>query len=80
MESLPAVRFARDSAILIAVAALIVIGGFSVTKAYYLSLLTYAGLYGIAALGLFVLFGCAGQISLGQAAFFGVARMPPPSW
>jgi branched-chain amino acid transport system permease protein len=38
---------------------------------YALSLLLYIGIYGIAALGLNLLTGCTGQISLGHAAFFG---------
>lgn len=43
-----------------------------IQNSYYLSLLTYASIYSIAALGLFLLFGYAGQISLAQAAFFGM--------
>ena len=46
--------------------------GALVTKSFYLSMLTYAGIYAIAAIGLQILFGLAGQISLSQAAFFGV--------
>jgi branched-chain amino acid transport system permease protein len=38
---------------------------------YYLSLLIQIGYYGIAALGLNILVGCTGQISLGHAGFFG---------
>lgn len=38
---------------------------------YGLSLLIYIGIYGIGALGLNLLTGCTGQISLGHAAFFG---------
>lgn len=45
--------------------------GFLLTKAYHLTLLTYSGIYAIAALGMFILFGYCGQISIGQAAFFG---------
>ena len=41
-------------------------------KPYHLTLLTYSGLYTIAALGMFLLFGLCGQISVGQAAFFGI--------
>lgn len=38
---------------------------------YALSILILIGIYGIAALGLNLLTGCTGQISLGHAAFFG---------
>lgn len=40
--------------------------------AYYLTLMILSGSYAIAALGLTVLLGYAGQVSLGQAAFFGI--------
>jgi branched-chain amino acid transport system permease protein len=39
---------------------------------YELSLLIYIGIYGIAALGLNILTGYCGQISLGHGAFFGL--------
>ena len=42
-----------------------------VLNAYYLNLLIQIGYYGIAALGLNILVGFTGQISLGHAAFFG---------
>src|SRR5210317_989246 len=40
--------------------------------AYYLNLLIQIGYYGIAALGLNIVVGFTGQISLGHAAFFGL--------
>ena len=40
-------------------------------NAYYLNLMIQIGYYGIAALGLNILVGFSGQISLGHAAFFG---------
>ncbi len=43
-----------------------------VFNSYILSLMIYIGIYGIAALGLNLLTGCTGQISLGHAAFFGL--------
>lgn len=46
--------------------------GLFVTRSFYLSILVYAAIYAIAALGMCLLFGFAGQISIGQAAFFGV--------
>ncbi len=39
---------------------------------YYLTLMILSGSYAIAALGLTVLLGYAGQVSLAQAAFFGI--------
>lgn len=42
-----------------------------VLNAYYLNLMIQIGYYGIAALGLNIVVGFTGQISLGHAAFFG---------
>jgi len=42
-----------------------------VVSNYLLTLLIQIGFFGIAALGLNILVGCTGQISLGHAAFFG---------
>src|SRR3954462_3376241 len=41
-----------------------------VLSAYWLSILIQIGIYGIAALGLNILVGFTGQISIGHAAFF----------
>lgn len=46
--------------------------GFIVSKSYHLQLLTFIGIHTILALGLNMLMGYAGQISLGHAAFFGL--------
>lgn len=43
-----------------------------VQKSFYLTQATFAGIYVIVAVGLGLLMGYAGQISLGQAAFYGV--------
>jgi len=43
-----------------------------VTSHYFLSTLVFIAINSIAALGLFLLTGLAGQISLGQSAFFGI--------
>ena len=43
-----------------------------VTQSFYLTQATFAGIYAIIAIGLGLLMGYAGQISLGQAAFYGV--------
>ncbi len=42
---------------------------------YYITLLTLVGIYSIAALGLNITMGFAGQINLGQAAFLGIGAM-----
>jgi branched-chain amino acid transport system permease protein len=46
--------------------------GFGVKNAYYLQLLTFIGINTLLALGLNMLMGYAGQISLGHAAFYGI--------
>lgn len=46
-------------------------GGVSLLSDYQLNLLIQIGVYGIAALGLNILVGFTGQISLGHSAFFG---------
>jgi branched-chain amino acid transport system permease protein len=47
------------------------IGGMSFASSYTLALVIQIAIYGIAALGLNILVGFTGQISLGHAAFFG---------
>ncbi len=47
------------------------IGGLSILSSYGLALCILIGIYGIGALGLNILVGFTGQISLGHAAFFG---------
>lgn len=51
---------------------LIIIVPFIFKSSYYLSVLILIGIYSIIALGLSLLIGYAGQISLGHAAFFGI--------
>src|SRR5512139_2997393 len=46
--------------------------GVLVSNPYYLQLLTFIGIYTLLTLGLNMLMGYAGQISLGHAAFFGL--------
>lgn len=43
-----------------------------ITQSFYLTQATFAGIYAIIAIGLGLLMGYAGQISLGQAAFYGI--------
>jgi branched-chain amino acid transport system permease protein len=46
-------------------------GGKPLVSSYWLAMLIQIGIYGIAALGLNILVGFTGQISLGHSAFFG---------
>lgn len=64
--------YQRNLFILAGVALLGIAATLGLTNSYHLSLLTYAAIYSIGALGLFLLFGYAGQISLAQGAFFGI--------
>lgn len=50
----------------------VVISGFAVKNPYYLQILTFIGINTLLALGLNMLMGYAGQISLGHAAFYGI--------
>jgi len=43
-----------------------------INNPYYLSILIFVGIYSLITIGLSLLMGYAGQISLGQAAFFGL--------
>jgi branched-chain amino acid transport system permease protein len=52
--------------------ALVLVLPLILTSSYHLSIATFAGIYIILTVGLGLLMGYAGQISLGQAAFFGV--------
>lgn len=65
-------RYRRDLLGLMAFAVAIVVLGLILKKPYYLGLLTDSCIFAIAALGMFLLFGLCGQISVGQAAFFGI--------
>lgn len=53
-------------------AAAVAAAGLLVSNAYYLQLLTFIGIHTLLALGLNMLMGYAGQISLGHAAFYGI--------
>lgn len=48
-----------------------------VTDPYYLTILIFIGIYAIATMGLNLLMGYAGQISLGHAAFFALGAYVP---
>lgn len=51
---------------------IIVLLPFVLTKSFYITKATFTGIYVIIAVGLGLLMGFAGRISLGQAAFYGV--------
>jgi branched-chain amino acid transport system permease protein len=55
-----------------ALAAVLAVFGVSLDNAFYLTTLTLSMIFAIAALGMSLLLGMAGQASLGQAAFFGI--------
>jgi len=65
-------RYWRDVTGVACLAVIALAIGLTVTRSYYLSMLVYSAIFAIAALGMSLLFGFAGQISVGQAAFFGV--------
>ncbi|MFZ2448341.1 MAG: branched-chain amino acid ABC transporter permease [Syntrophobacteraceae bacterium] len=52
--------------------AVVLAAGFLTSSPYYLQLLTFVGIQTLLALGLNLLMGYAGQISLGHAAFYGL--------
>lgn len=62
-------RWTSPAVLLLAVLAF----GLSQDSLYRIQLGTLAGIYAVATIGLTILFGAAGQISLGQAGFLGIA-------
>jgi branched-chain amino acid transport system permease protein len=62
----------RRLAVLLAAAVLIGVIGGRVRSSYVLGMLIFIALYAMAALGLSLVMGFAGQVSLGQAAFFAI--------
>jgi branched-chain amino acid transport system permease protein len=64
---------ARHRAIVLLVAALLIgVTGLTVRSSYVLGMLVFIALYAMAGLGLSLVMGFAGQVSLGQAAFFAI--------
>ncbi len=51
---------------------LVLFCGFTIENTYYLQIMTFIGINTILALGLNMLMGYAGQVSLGHAAFYGI--------
>jgi len=64
-------RHGQDLAI-VAFALILLIVPFLVPSSYWLSILVFVGIQAIVVIGLCLLMGYAGQISLGQAAFYGL--------
>lgn len=62
----------KDSLILLFLTVCLVVFPFIVTNTYYISTMVFVGINGIIAIGLSLLMGYAGQISIGHAAFFGL--------
>jgi branched-chain amino acid transport system permease protein len=62
----------RRLTVLLGAGALVAAVGLAVESRYVLAALNFIALYAIAALGLSLVMGYAGQVSLGQAAFFAV--------
>ena len=67
----PVTRAVAIAAVVLLCLAPLKIGGVELLSKYQLNLLIQIGYYGIAALGINILVGFTGQISLGHAAFFG---------
>lgn len=67
-----AFRGTRSKAGWLAAVAVVAVLPFLGVELYTIQILTLAGIYAIVALGLNLVLGNAGQISLGQAAFFGI--------
>lgn len=64
--------YRRDLIRIVALAAIAIAIGMNITQSFHFTMLIFGGIYAIAALGMSLLFGFAGQISIGQAAFVGV--------
>jgi branched-chain amino acid transport system permease protein len=62
----------RRWALLVAAAVLVALTGAGLRSGYVLGTLVFIALYAMAALGLSLVMGFAGQVSLGQAAFFAI--------
>ncbi|MDY7033006.1 MAG: branched-chain amino acid ABC transporter permease [Thermodesulfobacteriota bacterium] len=62
----------KNSFTLLILSVFLIIFPFVTTNTYYLSTMIFVGIHGIIAIGLCLLMGYAGQISIGHAAFFGL--------
>jgi branched-chain amino acid transport system permease protein len=70
--SFATLRYMRDLSGLVALALVLLSVGLLVDGTFYLTVFIFATIHAIAAVGLCLLLGYAGQVSLGQAAFFGI--------
>lgn len=68
----PNASLARDALCLMALAAVLIGLELAIGSQFYRSTIILALIFGIAAVGLTLLMGFAGQVSIGQGAFFGV--------
>ena len=77
-------RISRSTALTWVAALLVAIVPLVVTDRFVLKVLTYVGLNVLVVTGLALLFGYAGQVSLGHAAFVGLGaytrRTSQPGW
>ena len=62
----------HDALILAGLAVILVIAGLGLSNQFHRSIIILSMIYGIAAIGLTLLMGYAGQVSIGQGAFMGV--------
>ena len=65
-------RIPGDVIFLLVAAALIIVFGIASRSVYHIQLLSLAGIWSIAAMGLNLVTGRAGQLSIGQAGFMGI--------
>ena len=65
-------RLARDGRLLVVLAALLVLAELGVSSEFHRSILILSMIHAVAAVGLTLLVGFAGQVSLGQGAFMGL--------
>ncbi|GAC1479373.1 MAG: branched-chain amino acid ABC transporter ATP-binding protein/permease [Acetobacteraceae bacterium] len=73
VPALPEVRASRGlPALLVAIVAVIAVSGFLPQSGYVLNIVMQAATYAVGVIGLVVVLGYCGQISLAQAAFFGL--------
>ena len=66
------IKFLRTRLLYIIIILIISLTGILIKNSYYLQVLTFIGINTLLALGLNMLMGYAGQISLGHAAFYGI--------
>lgn len=73
-------KYRRDLLALAAMAAIILLLNLTLPNSYFQTILIFAEINAIAAIGLSLLFGYAGQVSLGQSAFMGIGAYATASF